>query len=73
MKMCIAILLGARHCVQCSEIFWHHCLDFQTIFKAVFLSFFLAVLGLHCCVGISLVVMPTLLIAEASLVVVHRL
>lgn len=82
MKTCIAILLGARHCIQCSEVAWHHCSDFQTIFKVVFLSFFVAELGLHCCVGTSLVVvsgrsspvmMRARLIAVVSLVAERRL
>ena len=80
--MCIAILLGARLCIQCSEISWHHCSDFQTIFKVVFLSFFVAELGLHCCVWTSLVVvsgraspmvMRARLTAVASLVAERRL
>ena len=32
MKMCIVVLLCARHFIQGSEIIWLHGLDFQTIF-----------------------------------------
>ena len=40
-------------------------------FKNNFIYLFLAVLGLHCCAGFSLVAMHGLLIAEASVAAEH--
>ena len=41
----------------------------QPFFRSFFFLIFLAALGLHCCAGLSLVVVPRLLVAVASLVV----
>ena len=53
-------------------IFIQACVS-PSLFIRLYNFIYLAVLGLHCCTGFSLIVVPGLLVVVASLAVEHRL